>query len=33
MGVPQRINDALIGLLNLEHRIDPWVRPAFDRVL
>ncbi|HYR61971.1 MAG TPA: catalase family protein [Actinomycetota bacterium] len=33
MGVPQRINDALIGLLDLEHRIDPWVRPAFDRVL
>ena len=31
MSLPQRINDALLGLLNLERRIDPFFRPAFDR--
>ena len=33
MGVRQRINDAISGLLVLEHRVDPWVRPAIDPVL
>jgi hypothetical protein len=33
VGVAQRVNDALIGLLSLERRIDPFVRPAFDRLL
>lgn len=32
-GLPQRLNEGLLAALNLEHRIDPWVRPAFDRFL
>lgn len=33
MGVPQRVNDAVVGLMNLEHRVDPWVRPTVGPVL
>lgn len=29
----QRLNDLLVGLINAERRIDPYVRPPFDRLL
>jgi hypothetical protein len=29
----QRINDAIVSLVDLEHRVDPWVRPILDPVL
>jgi hypothetical protein len=31
--VARRLNDALVGLLSLERRVDPYFRPAFDRLL
>lgn len=33
MNVARRLHDALMGLLHLERRIDPFFRPAFDAVL
>jgi hypothetical protein len=30
--IAQRINDTLVRLMYLERRIDPYVRPAFDRL-
>ena len=33
MTIARRINDALVRAMYLERRIDPYVRPAFDRWL
>ncbi|MGW2032755.1 hypothetical protein [Streptomyces sp. NPDC001811] len=33
MNARQRLNDAVLGCVLLERRIDPYVRPLFDRTL
>jgi hypothetical protein len=33
VGLLQRINDAIVSLVDFEHRIDPWVRPVLDPIL